>query len=78
MSAARRRVSARPLPGTHPSVRDEEYRALSEWLAESPAGIGVDTAEGELAADWQRSVSAARWARLCPVVPTGAQGVASA
>lgn len=45
-------------------MRDEEYRALSEWLTEGPAGIGVETAEGELAADWQRSVTAARWARL--------------
>ncbi|WP_018332677.1 hypothetical protein [Actinomycetospora chiangmaiensis] len=53
-------------------MRDEEYRALSEWLAESPAGVGAETAEGELAADWQRSVTAARWARLSPAA--GAAG----
>jgi hypothetical protein len=52
--------------GTRAAVRDDEFRALTDWLAEGPAGTGADTAEGELAADWQRSVTAARWARLAP------------
>lgn len=64
--------------GKQTAVRDEEYRALSEWLAESPSGIGVDTAEAELSADWQRSVSAARWARLCAVTAPASPGAASA
>lgn len=60
-----------------PGVRDEEFRALTEWLAESPAGIGAETAEAELLADWRASVSAARWARLHPARGAG-RGAASA
>ncbi|GAB3310681.1 hypothetical protein GCM10027511_23010 [Hymenobacter humi] len=59
-------------------MRDDEYRALTEWLAEGPAGIGSETAEGELAADWQRSVSAVRWSRLSRTPGVGAPGAASA
>ncbi|MCD2186886.1 hypothetical protein [Actinomycetospora soli] len=58
-------------------MRDEEFRALTEWLAESPAGIAADTAEAELLADWRVSVSAARWARLSPA-PGATPGAASA
>ncbi|GAA4856881.1 hypothetical protein GCM10023201_59240 [Actinomycetospora corticicola] len=59
-------------------MRDDEYRALTEWLAEGPAGIGSETAEGELAADWQRSVSAVRWSRLCRHRGVATPGAASA
>lgn len=44
-------------------MRDVEFLALTDWLADGAAESAV-TAEAELAADWSRSSSAARWSRL--------------
>ena len=44
-------------------MRDLEFLALTDWLADG-ASAAAGSAEAELAADWSRAVSAARWARL--------------
>ncbi|MDL5158718.1 hypothetical protein [Actinomycetospora termitidis] len=44
-------------------MRDVEYSALTDWLADG-ASAAAGTAEAELAADWSRVTSSARWTRL--------------
>ncbi|MFC5061910.1 hypothetical protein [Actinomycetospora atypica] len=44
-------------------MRDVEFLALTDWLADG-ATESATTAEAELAADWTRTTSVARWSRL--------------
>src|SRR3954454_5364872 len=54
--------------GQELSVRDAEYLALANWVADDDAL----TAEAELEADWRRTVTLARWARLRKVATPNA------